>query len=314
MKKDWHTQTIRNIRKVWEAEQAVEEERKKTEIRMKELKAERDRMAMIKMQEDAGLIPKRGERVEWMYAGPNTATAVEEEREAYLLGRKRVDVGKLVDEKDDEPLSLLQEASSSAASAAAAAGTAKYGNTGITPENEQRDLENKIREDPLFAIRMREKRQMDQVMSNPLKMKALSQKDSDKKKSKKKHRRSRSRSRSRSRDRHRHRRREASPDDDRRRHHHHRDRSRSPPRTSRYDHDHQRRSRHAEDRPGSSREKMDEAERERKLEEMRRNAQQMHEQRRERVAAFQAEEDREAKEYRESRQHDGSHFRYDRRY
>ncbi len=57
LKKSWHTQTFRNIEAVWKAEQKVEEQKKRNDQRMKELKEERARVELIKMQEDAGLIP-----------------------------------------------------------------------------------------------------------------------------------------------------------------------------------------------------------------------------------------------------------------
>jgi hypothetical protein len=56
LKKTWHTQTLKNIEAVWQAEQKVENERKRMEQLQKELKEERARMEYIKMQEDAGLI------------------------------------------------------------------------------------------------------------------------------------------------------------------------------------------------------------------------------------------------------------------
>lgn len=46
---------------------------------------------------------------------------------------------------------------------------------GITAENAQRDLQNKLREDPLFAIKMKEKASVDMVLHNPLKVKELQQ-------------------------------------------------------------------------------------------------------------------------------------------
>ena len=116
-KKDWHTQKISNIRKVWEAEQKVEEEKKRGEQLLQEIKRDRERMDLEKMQEAAGLIPyvhpmrltvvvtlyrKRSERLDWMYAGPNSATAIAEEREAYLLGKKRIDVDTLPGQQNQE--------------------------------------------------------------------------------------------------------------------------------------------------------------------------------------------------------------------
>jgi hypothetical protein len=56
LKKSWHTQTMRNLEKVWAVEQKAEEEDKKLEQLRKELAEERQRAEFVKMQEDAGLI------------------------------------------------------------------------------------------------------------------------------------------------------------------------------------------------------------------------------------------------------------------
>lgn len=47
------------------------------------------------------------------------------------------------------------------------------GFTGITPENEHRVFEAKVREDPLFAIKLKEKRMLEEILENPLKMKHI---------------------------------------------------------------------------------------------------------------------------------------------
>lgn len=56
LKKSWHTQKISNIEKVWKLEQKVIEEQKRNEQRQKELKEERERAELMRLQEEAGLI------------------------------------------------------------------------------------------------------------------------------------------------------------------------------------------------------------------------------------------------------------------
>ena len=52
MKKSWHTSTLRNVEKVWLAEQKAVEEKKKTEVLKKELEQERQREELRKLHED----------------------------------------------------------------------------------------------------------------------------------------------------------------------------------------------------------------------------------------------------------------------
>ncbi len=92
MKKSWHPQTLRNIEKVWKREQAANEEKKKTDQLRKELEEERSVEELKRMQAAAGG-RKYLEKVDWMYAsGPTgTGAVLADEREEFLLGRKKVD-------------------------------------------------------------------------------------------------------------------------------------------------------------------------------------------------------------------------------
>lgn len=56
LKKSWHPQTMKNIERVWKAEQKYEAERKKIEELQKELKEERAREEMTRYAEDTGAI------------------------------------------------------------------------------------------------------------------------------------------------------------------------------------------------------------------------------------------------------------------
>ena len=56
LKKSWHTGRLDNIEKVWKLEQKVVEDQKRHEQRQKELREERERAEMMRMQEEAGLI------------------------------------------------------------------------------------------------------------------------------------------------------------------------------------------------------------------------------------------------------------------
>lgn len=56
LKKSWHPQTMKNIERVWKAEQKYEAERKKIEELQKELKEERSREEMTRYAEESGAI------------------------------------------------------------------------------------------------------------------------------------------------------------------------------------------------------------------------------------------------------------------
>lgn len=56
LKKSWHPQTMKNIERVWKAEQKHEAERKKIEELQKELKDERTREEMTRFAEETGAI------------------------------------------------------------------------------------------------------------------------------------------------------------------------------------------------------------------------------------------------------------------
>lgn len=103
MKKSWHPLTYRNQEKIWKLEQKAEEELKKVEQLKKELEEERA-VHDLKVLHEATGRTKKNDRLEWMYnAGPAGGNNVSvEDKEAFLLGKKRVDKlieqGKTLDE------------------------------------------------------------------------------------------------------------------------------------------------------------------------------------------------------------------------
>ncbi|XP_040891148.1 pre-mRNA-splicing factor CWC25 homolog [Toxotes jaculatrix] len=156
LKKSWHPQTMKNIERVWKAEQKYEAERKKIEELQKELKEERAREEMTRFAEDTGAIKKKDDRLDWMYQGP----AGQVSRDEYLLGRP---IDKQITDQYEEP-----ESGPSA-------------ETGLLPGSifnpsapaSSLDMAAKIREDPLFEIRKREEEKKKEVLTNPVKMKKI---------------------------------------------------------------------------------------------------------------------------------------------
>ncbi|XP_005919304.1 pre-mRNA-splicing factor CWC25 homolog isoform X1 [Haplochromis burtoni] len=156
LKKSWHPQTMKNIERVWKAEQKHEAERKKIEELQKQLKEERAREEMTKYAEETGVLKKKDDRLDWMYQGP----AGQVSRDEYLLGRP---IDKQITDQYEEP-----ESGPSA-------------ETGLLPGSifnpatpaSSLDLAAKVREDPLFEIRKREEAKKREVLTNPVKMKKI---------------------------------------------------------------------------------------------------------------------------------------------
>ncbi|XP_062894155.1 pre-mRNA-splicing factor CWC25 homolog isoform X1 [Mobula hypostoma] len=185
LKKSWHPQTLKNVERVWKAEQKHEAEKKKIEELQRELREERAREEMQRYAEDSGAMKKKSDRLDWMYQGPCAMV----NREEYLLGRPidKYATDKMVDEESgpSSDTGLLPGSIFSA-----------------TGANSALDMASKIREDPLFTIRKREEERKRETLTNPMKMKMIREmlkknldkiekkKKKDKKKKHKRHRQS----------------------------------------------------------------------------------------------------------------------------
>lgn len=161
LKKSWHPSTLRNIERVWKAEQKHEVERQKIEQLQKELAEERAREEIQTFAEDQGVVRKRDERLDWMYQGPSAMV----NREDYLLGRKIDKTLEILEQEESGVEKKKEEYDVGATmfSSQDLSGTATV------------DLATKIREDPLFNIMKKEKEQRKNLLSNPVKMKQLQQ-------------------------------------------------------------------------------------------------------------------------------------------
>uniref|UniRef100_W5N8E2 CWC25 spliceosome associated protein homolog n=1 Tax=Lepisosteus oculatus TaxID=7918 RepID=W5N8E2_LEPOC len=156
LKKSWHPQTLKNIERVWKAEQRHEAERKKIEELQKELREERAREEIQRYAEETGAVKKKDDRLDWMYQGPGGQVS----RDEYLLGRP---IDKQITQQYEEPDS------------------GPSAQTGLLPGSifnppsaaNAHDIAAKIREDPLFLIRKREEDRKREVLTNPVKMKKI---------------------------------------------------------------------------------------------------------------------------------------------
>ncbi|KAH7080235.1 Pre-mRNA splicing factor-domain-containing protein [Paraphoma chrysanthemicola] len=189
LKKSWHPHLRKNQERVWKEEKSALEERKQIEKLRKEREEERQIEELQKLQEASGgkLITKR---VDWMYAGPSgDGAAVTEEREGYLLGKRRIDNLLKSDTQD------LQKG--------AAVGIDAVGNANA---NTARDTHKKVLEDPLLMIQKQKMEMQLKAMKDAQKQAKYEEKRSKEKERDRKHKHRRDRSRDRSREReHKHR-------------------------------------------------------------------------------------------------------------
>jgi len=207
----------------------------------KEKEEERQLQELQRLQEEQ-TGKKRQEKLEWMYSTPATGSGPSaNDLEDYLLGKKRVD--KILTGDENDKVSLLPGHCSTVTNSCTKVGAAHKNFIATQFANTARDTAAKIREDPLLAIKQQEQASYQALMSNPLRLKQLQEKNGMKvkkdKKEKRKHKdkgKNRSDDRSRSRERTRY-----------------RSRSRSPPRRSRDDYSRSRRSPSPYSRPSRRR-------------------------------------------------------------
>ncbi|CAI5719144.1 unnamed protein product [Peronospora destructor] len=85
-KKSWHTANLRNVEKVWIAEQKHAAEEKKVAELRKNIEEERQLQELRQLQAEQGNKLAAVERVDWMYEGPSAAR--EKTAEEFLLGKE----------------------------------------------------------------------------------------------------------------------------------------------------------------------------------------------------------------------------------
>ncbi|KAJ2593888.1 RNA-splicing factor [Coemansia sp. RSA 1804] len=158
MKKSWHPQTLANQRRVAEEKRKAEEEAKRVARIQKELREERQREEMDRL--NASVTQKSNNRLEWMYNAPSTSMPqTSEDMEEYLLGNR--DAMTLLNDKDPrESKSLTKESSGKWRE-----GLFAFSNRNA---NSERDAMAKNMEDPLADIKRREQTAVQAMLSNPM--------------------------------------------------------------------------------------------------------------------------------------------------
>ncbi|KAH7909784.1 Pre-mRNA splicing factor-domain-containing protein [Hygrophoropsis aurantiaca] len=167
MKKSWHPLLLKNQERVWLEEKKALEEKKKLDQLRKEKEEERQLQELQRLQEEQ-TGKKRTEKLEWMYSTPATgASQNSNDLEDYLLGKKRVDKILTADEN-------------------AKLGAAHKNFIAVQNANNVRDIAAKIREDPLLAIKQQEQAAYQALMSNPLRLRQMQERNGIKPKKDKK--------------------------------------------------------------------------------------------------------------------------------
>lgn len=146
---------LKNQERVWKAEQEDAVERRKMAELQKQIQEERMLQDMQRMQ-DAATGKQRRDRVEWMYSVPATAAGAQneggDEMEEYLLGKRRVD--DLFKNEQPQRMDTLGVTVGSSSNVPAGRDAPPLGVS-------SRDTANKIRGDPLLAIKRQEQAQLE---------------------------------------------------------------------------------------------------------------------------------------------------------
>ncbi|XP_026487484.1 pre-mRNA-splicing factor CWC25 homolog [Vanessa tameamea] len=159
-KKTWHPSTMKNQERVWKAEQAAAEEKKRIIVLERERAQERDREELNALAKQN--VPSSSEsndnRLRWMYDKPDKKVQDED----YLLG-------KAIDRNFDQ-------AGKSDQNEIPAVSRRVVGSSMITTAGDvQVDLARKLREDPLLLVKERERAARAALLNNPVQRRKLTE-------------------------------------------------------------------------------------------------------------------------------------------
>ncbi|XP_014472916.1 PREDICTED: pre-mRNA-splicing factor CWC25 homolog [Dinoponera quadriceps] len=162
LKKSWHPSTMKNMEKVWKAEQQNDQEKRRIAELKREIEMEKDREDMTKYAMEQGVIEKKDEKkLDWMYKGPNQMV----NREEYLLGRP---VDKAFEQMVQAEKAELNRIPKNHVEYECIPPSLRF-----FSGNEQVDLARKMQEDPLYTIKKKEVETRNQLLKNPVKLKQL---------------------------------------------------------------------------------------------------------------------------------------------
>ncbi|PWW72517.1 hypothetical protein C7212DRAFT_227473, partial [Tuber magnatum] len=147
LKKSWHPHLLKNQERVWQEEKKALEERKRIDQWRKEREEERQLQELRQLQAAAGG-KQAVDRVDFLYSGPSLGMdRTTEEMEGYLLGKRRID------------------------------GLLKGGDMDVLKKDagiaNVKDIANKVRDDPLLAIKRQEQVAYEAFMKDPARRRQL---------------------------------------------------------------------------------------------------------------------------------------------
>ena len=155
-KKSWHTTNFKNVEKVWVAEHQAQEEQKKVAELQKQIMEERQIQELRKLQVASGQVVKTVDTtLDWMYEGP--AAAQQQSSEEYLLG-------KVYQAKESgEKVTDVHKVGNNA------------GALWLNKTTSKNDTFTRLHEDPMLMIKQQEKKNLEKILNNPLKMEKVRQ-------------------------------------------------------------------------------------------------------------------------------------------
>ncbi|KZC08581.1 Pre-mRNA-splicing factor CWC25 like protein [Dufourea novaeangliae] len=156
---------MKNMEKVWKAEQQQSQEKKRIAELKREIEMEKDREDIKKYAMEQGVIEgKDDKKLDWMYKGPNQLI----NREDYLLGKP---IDKSFEQiAQTEKDNVINQAPRNHVEHECIPPSLRF-----FSGNEQVDLARKMQEDPLYAIKKKEMETRNQLLKNPVKLKQLRQ-------------------------------------------------------------------------------------------------------------------------------------------
>lgn len=155
-KKSWHTTNLKNVEKVWIAEQKADDETKKTAELQKQIQEERQIQELRQLQSASGQIIKHVDTsMDWMYEGPASQIQQLQNSEDFLLGKTFKPQEKIAGISDDAYKPAIDSS------------------VWMSKVSAKNDSFTRVHEDPLLLIKQSEKKTRDSILSNPLKIARL---------------------------------------------------------------------------------------------------------------------------------------------
>ncbi|XP_057325633.1 pre-mRNA-splicing factor CWC25 homolog isoform X2 [Microplitis mediator] len=163
LKKSWHPSTMKNIEKVWKAQQQDSQEKKKIAELKRDIEMERDKEGLTRYAMEQGIIEKKDDKkLDWMYKGPQQSI----NREDYLTGKK-------IDKTFEQFVQAEKNTERNRLPSNHVEHECVPPSLRFFSGNEQVDLAKKLQEDPLYAIKKKEMESKSKLLKNPVKLKKL---------------------------------------------------------------------------------------------------------------------------------------------